>query len=198
MSGYALAIGRVPAMGALPRWRWGRAVVLAVVALLAVAGQALVWSGWCRPIASPPSATAEATPPQGTWPAGLREATAPRSPPAPITSPPTPTGHGGPPPRPRGCAAGLGPRVRRSVPSAGAGTSPVAGPHRAPRRPGPGGGGGGGGLGRGRGVPPGPGLTEWYRNEARGLEQGFTLATAPAGGPAPSSSSSTPRGWPWP
>jgi hypothetical protein len=31
----------------------------------------------------------------------------------------------------------------------------------------------------------GPGLTEWYRNDARGLEQGFTVATAPSGGPGP-------------
>ena len=31
----------------------------------------------------------------------------------------------------------------------------------------------------------GPGLTEWYRNQARGLEQGFTVASSPSGGAGP-------------
>ena len=39
----------------------------------------------------------------------------------------------------------------------------------------------------------GPGLTEWYRNEARGLEQGFTLASAPRAGRVRSCSRWTPR-----
>ncbi len=71
MSGYALAIGRVPAIGALPRGRRGHGLVLAMVALVAVAGLELV-----RPLVSadpsPSSAAAATAPAEATWPAGLR------------------------------------------------------------------------------------------------------------------------------
>ena len=201
MSGYALAIGRVPAMGALPRGRRAHGLVLAVVALVAMAGLELV-----RPLVaadpSPSSATGGHGPGRGGLaggPAGWRPR--PPSPPTPTASPPTPDGTWAASTPAQGLRSRFGP----------------AGPTRRVRSP--------GGwdlelslarLGRPGALAPvaaaqvvgsaegvqyrrGPALTEWYRNEARGLEQGFDRGPPHRqAGTVPSSSRWTPRAWPWP
>jgi hypothetical protein len=179
MSGYALAVGHGMTTAGLPRWRWGRVVVLAMVALLALAGQQLVAqlvTADPSPASTPPADSAE------TWPAGLREAAeAARYHFASGTD---------------GAWAATTPAqgLRTAFGPAGPAVSPLADGWELTMalarigRP--------GAMvdvetaevtGSASGVEyrRGPALTEWYRNEARGLEQGFTLATAPAGEAGP-------------
>ena len=182
-SGCSLAVGHRMTTAWLPRWRWGRAVVLAVVALLAVAGQAVV----ARLVPAdriPAQATAGGT--RGTWPAGLREVADAAIAAAAYHFAPGADGTWAATTPAQGLRTSFGPT--------GPALSPLAGGwdlHMALARIGrP------GALaeveaaevvGSAQGVEyrRGPALTEWYRNEARGLEQGFTVAAAPAGGHGP-------------
>jgi hypothetical protein len=176
-------LGQVPMAPVLGRGRWGRAAVLVVVALAAVASQALV-----TPLVSadrgPASAAPTAT--QGTWPAGLRDA----------------------------ADAAIAADAYRFAPGADgtwATTTPAQGLHTTFGPTGPTVAdtirGGALSLDLARLGRPGalapveaaevvgtadsveyrrsPSLVEWYRNEARGLEQGFTLVSAPSSGPGP-------------
>ncbi len=72
MSACALAVSHVPTLALLPRWRWGRGLVLAVVAMVGVTGLQLVQT---LELTDRSPASAPTTPAaEGTWPAGLREA----------------------------------------------------------------------------------------------------------------------------
>ncbi|HVM55185.1 MAG TPA: hypothetical protein VM262_18515, partial [Acidimicrobiales bacterium] len=167
----------------LGRGRWGRAAVLVVVALAAVASQALV-----TPLVSADRGPASAAPTAtlGTWPAGLRDA----------------------------ADAAIAADAYRFAPGADgtwATTTPAQGLHTTFGPTGPTVAdtirGGALSLDLARLGRPGalapveaaevvgtadsveyrrsPSLVEWYRNEARGLEQGFTLVSAPSSGPGP-------------
>ena len=176
-------LGQVPMAPVLGRGRWGRAAVLVVVALAAVASQALV-----TPLVSADRGPASAAPTAtlGTWPAGLRDA----------------------------ADAAIAADAYRFAPGADgtwATTTPAQGLHTTFGPTGPTVAdtirGGALSLDLARLGRPGalapveaaevvgtadsveyrrsPSLVEWYRNEARGLEQGFTLVSAPSSGPGP-------------
>ena len=177
MSGYALAIGRAPAMGALPRMR-RNGLVLAVVALVAMAGLELV-----RPLVSADrSSSSPAAPPaETTWPDGLRAAAEAAISADAYRFAVTPEGTWAAATPAQGLRSRFGPAgptvearsgdwaleltlARMGRPGE---LAPVA-PAEV--------------VGSGEGVTYRRGdLVEWYRNEARGLEQGFDLATAPGG-----------------
>ena len=182
MSVAVLARGQVPMAPVLGRGRWDRAAVL-VVALVAVASQALV-----TPLVSADRGPASAAPTasQGTWPAGLREAAdaaiaadayrfAPGTDGTWVTTTPA-----------QGLRSSFGPTgptvadtIRGgalSLDLARLGRPGALAPVEAAEV-----------VGTANGVEyrRGPSLVEWYRNEARGLEQGFTLASAPSSGPGP-------------
>jgi hypothetical protein len=176
MSGYALAIGRAPTVGALPRGRRGHGLVLAVVALVAMAGLELV-----RPLVSAHRSPSSAPPAQGTWPAGLRAAA--ESAISADTYRFTATPHG------TWAAATPAQGLRRRFGLAGPSVESRSGDwalelslarlgrpgELAPVAPAE--------VGSGEAVEDrrGPELVEWYRYEARGLEQGFDLSRPPAG-----------------
>jgi hypothetical protein len=175
MSGYAVAIAGMPSIGALPRGRRGHGLALVVVALVAMAGLEVV-----RPLVATDRSSSSA-PAEATWPAGLREAAA-----AAISA------------DAYRFAANLDGTWAASTPAqglrsrfgpAGATVEARSGDWAlelslarigrpgdltsvAPAEI----------VGSGEKVEYRRGdLVEWYRNEARGLEQGFDLATAPGG-----------------
>ena len=191
MSTCALVIGRGRLVGLRPPGRWGRAVVPALLTLLVLAGLELV-----RPLVSA-DRSSSSPPAEGTWPAGCGRRPMPPSPPTPTASQPTPMAPGPPAPPPTACAAVRARRAHRRGPMPGgwawscpwpASVAPASWPRSARPR----------WWARGRRrVPPGADLVEWYRNDPRGLEQGFTWPPHPAA-QVPSSWSWTPPGWPGP
>jgi hypothetical protein len=175
MSGYAVAIAGMPSIGALPRGRRGHGLALVVVALVAMAGLELV-----RPLVATDRSSSSA-PAEATWPAGLREAAA-----AAISADAyrfaanldgtwaasTPA-HGL---RSRFGPAGATVEARSGDWALELSLARIGRPGDltsvAPAEI----------VGSGEKVEYRRGdLVEWYRNEARGLEQGFDLATAPGG-----------------
>jgi hypothetical protein len=175
MSGYAVAIGGMPSIGALPRGRRGHGLAFVVVALVAMAGLELV-----RPLVATDRSSSSA-PAEATWPAGLREAAA-----AAISADAyrfaanldgtwaasTPA-HGL---RSRFGPAGATVEARSGDWALELSLARIGRPGDltsvAPAEI----------VGSGEKVEYRRGdLVEWYRNEARGLEQGFDLATAPGG-----------------
>ena len=190
MSAYAPAAGQV---GTMPRRPSGRALVVALLAVVAVAGVGLV-GPWVAADVARESPSVVPLTSQGSWPAGLREAahSAIAADAYTFAS------------RPDGTWATSTPAqsLRSTFGPAGPGVSPVGGGWKLKLslarigRP--------GALvavpaaqiaGTAEGVQyrRGPVLTEWYRNEARGLEQGFTLAARRRAGRVRSSSRWMPR-----
>ena len=183
MSVAVLARGQVPMAPVLGRGRWDRAAVLVVVALVAAASQALV-----TPLVSadrgPASAAPTAT--QGTWPAGLREAAGAAIAADAYRFAPGTDGTWATTTPAQGLRSSFGPTgptvadtIRGgalSLDLARVGRPGALAPVEAAEL-----------VGTANGVEyrRGPSLVEWYRNEARGLEQGFTLASAPSSGPGP-------------
>ena len=185
MSACALAVGQVRTMVVVPRWRWVGAFVAASLALGAVAGVQLL-----RPWASADLARVSAPPltpaSEGAWPAGLREAASSAiaaqayrfsaasdgrwvtgTPSQGLGSTFTASGVSVGP-------VGGGWDLRLSLARFGRTGAMGAVPAAQP-------------VGSAEGVQyrRGAALTEWYRNEPRGLEQGFTVARAPSGGAGP-------------
>ena len=174
MTGYALSIGGMPTTGALPRGRRGHGLVLAVVALVATAGLEVV-----RPLVSADRSSTPAA--EGVWPAGLRAAAEAAISADAYRFAATPEGTWAAATPAQGLRSRFGPAgptvearsgdwaleltlARMGRPGE---LAPVA-PAEV--------------VGSGEGVTYRRGdLVEWYRNEARGLEQGFDLATAPGG-----------------
>ena len=184
MSACALAIGHVPATALLPRWRCGRGLVAAVVALVGMAGLQLVQP--LVPTDRQPGPAPAAPPAQATWPAGLQEAAGAaiaadayqfaQGPDGTwVTTTPAQSlrssfGPSGPTVR----ASGGGWALHLSLARLGRpdALAPVEPAQVA-------------GSAQGVEYRRGPALTEWYRNDARGLYQGFTLTTAPPIGSGP-------------
>jgi len=169
----------------MPPRRWGPALVVALLAVVVVAGVGLV-RPWVSADVARESAAVAPLASQGSWPAGLRAAA-------------------------RNAIAADAYRFARGPGGAWATSTPAQGLHSTFGPAGPSVSPDGGdwnlklSLARiGRpgalvavpaaqvvGTPEGvqyrrgPALTEWYRNEPRGLEQGFTLARAPSKGKGP-------------
>ena len=185
MSACALAVGPVRTMAVVPRWRCVGALVSALLAVLVVAGVALV-RPWASADVARVSAPAGALPSQGVWPAGLREAASSAIAAEAYRFSAAPDG--------RWVTGTPSQGLRSTFSAAGVSVGPVGGgwdlrlslarfgragalgavPAAQP-------------VGSAEGVEyrRGPALTEWYRNEPRGLEQGFTVARAPSGGAGP-------------
>ena len=185
MDACALAVGPVRTMAVVPRWRCVGALVSALLALVLVAGMALE-RPWASADLARVSAPSGAPASEGVWPAGLRKAAndaiagdAYRFSAAPDGRWVTGTPSQGL--RSTFSAAGVsvGPAgggwdLRLSLARFGRAGALGAVPAAQP-------------VGSAEGVQyrRGAALTEWYRNEPRGLEQGFTVARAPSGGAGP-------------
>ena len=185
MSACGLAFGELHTVAVIPRRRWAGAVVAALLALVALAAVELV-RPWGPADLARVSAPAGALPSQGVWPAGLREAAnsaiaadAYRFTAAPDGSwaAGTPSqglrstfGSSGPTVGPVGGGWDLRLSLARFGRAGALATVPAAQP-----------------IGSAERVEyrRGPALTEWYRNQPRGLEQGFTVARAPSGAAGP-------------
>ena len=182
MSTWALAAGHGRAVALRPSARWGRAAVLAVLVAAGVAAVRPSVPAILKPAVAPAATPSTA----GTWPVGLREA----------------------------AEAALASEAYRFVPASD-GTWTAATPaHGLRSRFGPAGPTVGSRdrgwsldlslarLGRPGDLVPvaaaqvvgsgevveyrrGPDVVEWYRNDTRGLEQGFDLSRPPAGGAGP-------------